>query len=278
MGCQVPRSLATELMARKSSSSLILPPDDVGSEACFLPPGDAGDPGLFQPPQEPKPRNTNNVSVAKKPAAKTGAKAKPVLKRPAAKNKVEPSAPVSTEGNEEDTAFPWNDERLSDAAARFDSVAVMPYEDLRELHANPPQIQPQRCSLWEIYSLPRLSPMMREIGGRSLRSYDLKHFVDLSQKDYVRLLLQDVALYRPYYLSLSPPCTKVCQLQASNWKRMKGTRKKYMDLEEALGHIDLTMWLATFQDDTGSYYGFEHPEKSLAWKRESVTMTKWNNT
>ncbi|CAK9112563.1 unnamed protein product, partial [Durusdinium trenchii] len=60
------------------------------------------------------------------------------------------------------------------------------------------------------------------------------------------------------------------QLQASNWKRMKGTRKKYMDLEEALGHIDLTMWLATFQDDTGSYYGFEHPEKSLAWKRESV--------
>lgn len=43
-----------------------------------------------------------------------------------------------------------------------------------------------------------------------------------------------------------------------------------LSLKEALGHIDLSMWLAWFQISQGSFFAFEHPQGSLAWGRDSV--------
>ena len=37
-----------------------------------------------------------------------------------------------------------------------------------------------------------------------------------------------------------------------------------MNLEEALGHIDLTMWLAHFQILHGAIFAFEHPQDPFA--------------
>ena len=258
-----------------SDGNLVLPPDDVGGgEDCFLPPDDDGDDTLFQPSKS----STSNAPAPKaKGESKPRGEKKNRVKRDATKaetheRKRQPKAEPNPKSQDEQAqVLPWNDDRLKDAAQRYPSTVCMPFQDLRQLFDNPPPFRANQCTLWEIYSLPRLSPVMRSLGGQSLRSYDIKHFMDLSQADYVRLLLQDVAVFRPHYLSLSPPCTMVCQLQASNWKRIKNAKQKYLDLEEALGHIDLTMWLAEFQDDHQAYYGFEHPHLSLAWGRESVT-------
>ena len=253
----------------------VLPPDDDGGgEDCFLPPDDDGDDTLFQPSSSSsvvpapkakgKPQRRGNKDTVKRETTKV--KTQEIKRQPKAQ-------PNPKSQGDHAQVFAWNDDRLKDAAQRYPSTVCMPFQDLRQLFDNPPPFRANgtQCTLWEIYSLPRLSPVMRSLGGQSLRSYDIKHFMDLSQTEYVRLLLQDVALFRPHYLSLSPPCTMVCQLQASNWNRIKNAKQKYLDLEEALGHIDLTMWLAEFQDDHQAYYGFEHPHLSLAWGRESAT-------
>ena len=209
-------------------------------------------------------------------AAEERAKAEEDQKKAQSRKTQVKKEPQQLGGSQEPAALPWTHERLKDAAQQYVSETHMPFEDLRQHHANPALRPESACHLWEIYSMPRLSPVVRTMGGRSLRSYDLKHFVDLSHQDYVRLLLQDVAIYRPRYLSLIPPCTMVCQMQASNWNRMTCSTK-YLDLEKALKHVDLSMWLADFQDgrlavDDPSYYGFEHPYGSLAWERASVTL------
>ena len=260
-----------------SDGMFVLPPDDDGDGGdCFLPPDDDGDDILFQP-------SSSSTSVV--PAPKAKGKAKPrgekkkTVKRETTKAKTQErkfqpkDEPNLKRQDDQVQVLAWNDDRLKDAAQRYPSTVCMPFQDLRQLLDNPPPFgaNGKQCTLWEIYSLPRLSPAMRSLGGQSLRSYDIKHFMVLSQTDYVRLLLQEVAVFTPHYLSLSPPCTMVCQLQASNWNRIKNTKKKYLDLEEALGHIDLTMWLAEFQDDHEAYYGFEHPHLSLAWGRAAVT-------
>ena len=283
--------------------SLVLPPDDDAGpgDECFLPPADDGGDDLFLAPgpQIPTPKGKpqskkTNKKVDKKIRNKEKQAARRAVKkqRNANSDASMPKASVQKRTKEpcsnpqpvaEGQVFPWTHDRLKDAAASFVSRCYMPleqeFQDLRELHAEAislgkrgigPSVSDRRCTLWEVYSLPRMGPKMREIGGRSRRSYDIKHFVDLSEKDYVHLLLQDVALYRPYYLSLSPPCTMVCQLQASNWNRRKNIEKKYLDLEQALHHIDLTVWLSQFQHHSMAYYGFEHPAGSLAWDRASA--------
>ena len=174
--------------------------------------------------------------------------------------------------NEDDDSLPWSDETLKQAAADIPSIVVMPFEDLKAMLQNPPSrpTWTSRCTAWEIYSIPRLGPRLRELGGASRRSYDLRNFWDLGEDGYRRTLLADCAQLRPFYLSLSPPCTFLCRLMSSNWSRMKKD-KKYLSLQQACSHVDLCMWLAEFQLQNGAYFGFEHPQGSLAWQRDSAT-------
>ena len=170
--------------------------------------------------------------------------------------------------------LPWTDSRLKDAAARIPSITTMPYPDLMEMFhgrgPGPVTAMKDRCDLWEIYSLPRLGPVLREMGGTCRRSYDLQHFWDLSCSDAQRLLLQDVCILRPKFLMLSPPCRFLCLLMASNWSRMKRHEEKILGLQEALNHIDLAMFLAEHQLLSGAFFAFEHPHGSLAWGRDSA--------
>ena len=239
--------------ANASSSLFVsaprLPDPDMG-----LPPDDDGDVDFV---------TSGSIS---KPHAPVISKARGKPK----KNKDMITAVSKGRGDEGDT-FPWTHETLKIAASEIPSVISMPYEDLKAMLANPRPLNScsERCTIWEIYSVPRLGPRVRELGGSSRRSYDLRHFWDLQMDSYRRLLLSDCSQLRPFYLSLSPPCKFLCQLMSSNWSRMKSA-KKYISLADACSHIDLCMWLAKFQHESGAYFGFEHPQGSLAWSRDSV--------
>lgn len=137
----------------------------------------------------------------------------------------------------------------------------------------PPLSNHDRCDLWEIYSMPRLGPCIRSLGGQSRRSYDIQHFWDLASGDYKRLVIQDLSLLRPKFIMLSPPCRFVSLLMASNWSRMARISEKMLCLEEALGHLDMSMWMAGFQLIHKALFAFEHPIGSLAWTRDSETSS-----
>ena len=238
----------------------ILPPDD-DEGASFA--TSEGIPGV------PKTKPARGRGQGGGCAAASKSKSKPgVIKNVKGSN---PKSLGQSEGTDSESGLLWSDQRLKDAAKQFKSIVEMPYTDLASLYfGEPPMMNHDRCDLWEIYSVPRLGPCIRELGGQCRRSYDILHFWNLANSDYKRLLIQDICLLRPKALMLSPPCRFLCLLMASNWSRMKHVSEKMMNLEEALGHIDLTMWLAQFQILHDAIFAFEHPQGSLAWDRDSA--------
>ena len=179
-----------------------------------------------------------------------------------------PAAPCSMGEAGSANILPCEHASLREAALAIPSQVHMPHDDIRELaqHANPSQL---RCTLWEIFSVPRLGPILRAMGGSCRRSYDIKHFWDLGDEAYARTLLQDVAILQPLFLMMSPPCTWVCQLMHSNWGRIAPDRR-FLNLLQACHFIDLCMWLAMLQIGRGDLFAVEHPAGSLAWSRKSV--------
>ena len=161
--------------------------------------------------------------------------------------------------------------KLKESAQSIPSQVNHPYRELDPILRQPRPPCDAECidTVWEIYSIPRLQPIMNQIGGKCRRSFDLKTLWNLQDPMYQKALLQDLATLQPCGVMLSPPCTYVCRLMASNWSRME-TKKKILNLLEAVGHVDFSMWVAQLQDDLGRYFAFEHPDGSLAWERDSV--------
>ena len=161
--------------------------------------------------------------------------------------------------------------QLKAAAAKIPSVPTMPYEDLWPILRQPRTVEESlQCTLWEIYSVPRMQATMIELGGKCRRSFDIRHFWDLGSESFQRTLLTDLSTFHPYAVMLSPPCTWVSSLMHSNWQKVQ-SQKRVWNLVEACKHIDFSMWVAAYQDDCNRFFAFEHPAGSLAWDRASVT-------
>jgi hypothetical protein len=126
-----------------------------------------------------------------------------------------------------------------------------------------------RCAFWEIYSNPRIAPVVRQMGGQARRSVDKNGHWDLASRDIQYQLLSDVTALRPYFTMLSPPCTYFCQLMFSNWSRMDDIAKNE-NLAEAIVHLDVSVWIATFQKNSGAKYCLEHPQGAHSWQRSNV--------
>ena len=152
----------------------------------------------------------------------------------------------------------------------------MPFTDLNMHYHSPPiPNNDTRCAFWEIFTQPRVAPVVRRRGGRSKRSVDIEmgKFWDLTSPDVQHCLLSDVCLLRPFFVMMSPPCTMVCQLVFSNWFRMDPVERNAR-LREALLFFDVCAWIASFQQVSGGYYCIENPEGSQAWKREAAPQLK----
>ena len=168
----------------------------------------------------------------------------------------------------------FDDITLKRAAAKIPSVVQHPYRDLDAILLGPPRhcMEELKDTLWEVYSVPRLQPIMNSLpGGKCRRSFDLKTFWDFREPDYQRALLQDIVSLQPLSIMLCPPCTYVCQLMHSNWNRMN-PKKRTINLVDACQHVDFSMWIASLQHQHQRYFAFEHPAGSLAWDRDSVTL------
>jgi hypothetical protein len=127
----------------------------------------------------------------------------------------------------------------------------MPFTDLQDLMANPPSVHlDKRCALWEIHCPPRICPVVRRLGGQARRSIDLNTFWDLSKPEMQHSLTHDLYNLRPFCTFLCPPCTYLSQLMFSNWGRMDPIQKD-ANLCDALAQIDVAMWVAQFQRDSG---------------------------
>ena len=163
----------------------------------------------------------------------------------------------------------YDDSTLKLAAKKIPSQIEHPFDDLRATLMNlRPVDDSARCDLWEIFSLPRLQPVLVDLGGRCQRTYDIRHFFDLGLPALQRTLMQDCAMLQPKSLFLSPPCTWVSLLKHSNWSRVP-REKRVINLVQACGLIDFSMWLAEHQVQSNNIFGFEHPGGSLAWERDS---------
>ncbi|CAE7272121.1 unnamed protein product [Symbiodinium microadriaticum] len=148
----------------------------------------------------------------------------------------------------------------------------MPFDDIAccvEQQAKTQVPPPGRCHLWEIFSPPRVGPMIRQLGGRCTRSIDLKTYWNLSDTDIQRQLLQDVISLRPYCLMLSPPCTYLCKMMYSNWGKMQETPREE-SLRQAILYMDIAVWLCELQVQLKAYYVLEHPAHALSWQRSNV--------
>ena len=175
------------------------------------------------------------------------------------------------EVGDRDQFLAYDSDKLKTAARKIPSQVTMPYSDLAEAMTQVKPVDPNlQCSLWEVYSIPRLGPILRDMGGTCRRSYDLKNFWDLKEPAFQRTLLTDVSILQPRALMLSPPCTWVSMLMHSNWARV-APAKRVLSLLEALSHIDFSMWLASLQYDQHRLFVFEHPGGSIAWERDSVS-------
>ena len=79
------------------------------------------------------------------------------------------------------SGLPCDHATLKEAAASIASVVDMPYADILQVVASA-QPTPMKCTLWEIYSVARLGPVIREQGGTCRRSYDIRHFWDFGEE------------------------------------------------------------------------------------------------
>lgn len=274
-----------------------LPDDDDGPGIADMPVASRSKPSKVKLPRQPRAQRPAKNKVTKKPALKkssrcpqdqsasstSAAVARPIVLpacdsdsdelfrppcgEPAAS--VSPSLPKASDDVEQ-SLVTYDSDKLKDAAMKIKSQVRMPYSDLAGyLTKSPPAKSDLRCTCWELYSVPRIGPHIREFGGTCRRSYDIKTFWDLGEEGLQRTVLMDISVLQPYSVILSPPCTWVSMLMHSNWKRISKF-KRILNLLEALNHIDFSMWIAALQHECGRYFVFEHPHGSLAWQRDSV--------
>ena len=127
----------------------------------------------------------------------------------------------------------------------------------------------QKHDFMEVYSPPRVAPVLRRRFRRAYLSIDIETGYDLTRFDVRRSVVQLLQTHRPIFLMLSPPCTMFSKLQNCNIKRMDPSVRQRR-LEEATLHLDFAMLLARLQAAHGRYYCFEHPHGASSWQCPSV--------
>ena len=207
-------------------NAIPLPPDvdeDVGLPEVTLPTGADEDGGaLFASPgnirNEKKPRGKVKPKAALKAKAKAKSKGKNPKAKGKAKSKVKstlkakrPEVKSRAKKAKKPEAKSRANKVLGHASEDFQSKAVgwtgtpaVPFDDLVAQVAGafaPPMTAStasQRDHLWEIFSPPRVGPIIRSMGGRSSRSVDVKTFRNLRDAKIQHQLLSDVISLRPY--------------------------------------------------------------------------------
>ena len=121
----------------------------------------------------------------------------------------------------------------------------------------------------ELFSMPRLVPVCKEMGMLAELSLDLKTGWDCTREDMRALALEAIGVRKPKVIMLSPPCTMYSALQRSMKNRVDPL-KSAIRLEEADGFMDFTKDVAVKQAEEGRGFIFEHPASASSWDIDAV--------
>lgn len=136
----------------------------------------------------------------------------------------------------------------------------------------------------EIYSPCRVLAHTSTLSLRGELSVDKLTGWDLNTECDRKRLARTLAQRRPRVLVLSPPCTMFSALQATNWFRMQ-RQSREARWEEAIVHLQLTVFLCTWQHLNQRGFIFEHPATALSWanplvqdlaQRKGILMCKFH--
>ena len=157
--------------------------------------------------------------------------------------------------------------KLQDAVDRTAGIPQMPSSLKAHLDLVGAGVQPAHFS--EFFCPSTVAPCLRDLGYSSSMSYDKRNGFDLLQEANQRRALADQKRNATAISLFCPPCTMLCQLQKSNWHRMR-EQEKWTKLREAIALLDFSIWGIEMQLCAGRGFIFEHPETSMAWTRPNM--------
>ena len=111
-------------------------------------------------------------------------------------------------------------------------------------------VDDEKHEFMEVYSPPRVAPVLHRRQPGAYLSIDIDTGYDLSRFDVRRTVVQLLQTHRPTFLMLSPPCTMFSKLQNCNRKRV----------DPACTWILPCYWLACSQRMAGSFASSTPPE------------------
>ena len=116
----------------------------------------------------------------------------------------------------------------------------------------------------EFFSVPRVAPFVRALGGQADLSLDImsrgsfsRDFCDPTDRAFALSLL---TAHRPRMIALTPPSNMFSQV---NWRWNK---KKLTEMHEAETLFDFAILLARTQHARGGFFFLEQPVGALSWE------------
>ena len=120
----------------------------------------------------------------------------------------------------------------------------------------------------EVFSAPRVSAAAEAVGLKCGPTYDLITGTDLSDEKERARVRQELAVRKPKFLLVCPPCRMYSPLQSLRKDRESETW--HHDMKEANEFLEFAMMLCKDQWDRGDVFVFEHPKGAKSWKHEKV--------
>ena len=168
------------------------------------------------------------------------------------------SLPGSGDGKDLVDLVSGDDEDLVDLASEGDDDMVSSGEDFAADH------------FAEFFSVPRVVPFVRSLGGQANLSLDImsrgsfsRDFQDPTDRAFALSLL---TAQRPRMIGLTPPCTMFSQLtQRWNLKKLPEEQKR-VKMHEAETLFAFAILLARTQHARGGFFFLEQPTGAVSWE------------
>eukprot|EP00913_Durusdinium_trenchii_P024025 g22563.t1 len=126
-----------------------------------------------------------------------------------------------------------------------------------------------KVTMAEVYSPPRISPLLEKMGLKVGPSYDLVTNWDLSDPHQRRAMWKSLREERPEVILACPPCTAFSRMQVINWGRMS-TAKRVSMLQAGKEHLHLAIAVLKWQLRRGGGILFEHPDGATSWQEPEL--------
>ena len=131
-----------------------------------------------------------------------------------------------------------------------------------------------QTDLIEIFSAPRIIPHAVRQGLRTTTptNLDVTENWDATTDDRTRHRLEDILKrQKPWMTILKPPCAPFLDMFELN-EKLKDSQGQVKTQRNALELLEVAMWVALTQHQTGRKFLFEHPACASSWNTQMVSL------